>query len=157
MRQAAADLENQAAMDAFLSIEKWLTTFSGQLALRGDLVTPEECVRLLPADWQAEAGSAAWTDAARRLALLLVGAVEKEAPAPAVEALCRLLLVLDLISALARDQDRPEHERTLRTAAEVQAMVSWRHVILPTEYFRKLEGTPPLLAPAWGHRSVRGG
>ena len=62
--------------------------FRGQLALRGDLVTPEECVRLLPADWQAEAGSAAWTDATRQpLALLLVGAVEQEAPAPAVEAL----------------------------------------------------------------------
>ncbi len=146
MREAATALENQAATDDFTAIKKWLTTFSGQLALRGDLVTPEECVRLLPADWRDQAGSAAWADAAHRLALSLVGAMEKDMPAPAVEELCRLLLVCDLVSALARDQDRPAHERTLQTAAEVQAMVSWRHVILPAEYFRKLEDVPPLLA-----------
>ena len=54
----------------------------------------------------------------RAASLLLVGAVENETPAPAVEALYMLLLVVNLISALARNQNRPKHKQTLQTATE---------------------------------------
>jgi hypothetical protein len=126
-----------AAPAAAAGLIQWLTPLSQKLAASSDLLTPAACVALLPADWLAQVGSAAWGVTGQQLVNTLVTAFQA-GPAPVaadVEAACRLLLVYDLVATLAADQPQPAPQKSLQTASDVQAAVSWRHVILPAALF----------------------
>ena len=145
LQKAADDLANQPPSDDVTEILGWLNKFSSELALLSDLLSPRECIDLLPGNWREQVGSQAWTDLGHNLALTLINAMRQESPsAPAVELLCRQLLVFGLVATLASDEARPEDERTLKTATGVQAMVTWRHVILPSDFYPKPTDTPLL-------------
>jgi hypothetical protein len=148
LQKAVDDFAAEAGENSVASASPelpWLDDFSSQLALRSDLVSPKECIGLLPSDWLSQVGTQEWIALGHQLAYGLMAAMSKSQPAPAVELLCRQLLVYELVSVLASDAPRPASQHTLKTAAEVRAMVSWRHVILPLAYFPS-PGSTPLLA-----------
>ena len=142
--EAADALAAQVPGASVQAITRWLAAFSSELALRSDLVSPGDCKILLPAGWQEQVGSQEWIDVGHQLAYQLVAAMTKRQPAAAVERLCRQLLVFELVSVLASDAAKAASERTLKTAEDVRAMISWRHVILPPDVFPARSETPLL-------------
>jgi hypothetical protein len=145
--KASGDLTQRVPSVDVTAIRNWLDAFSSQLAVHGDLVEPKEAIKLLPGDWLSQVGSQEWADLGQNLAVTLLNAMESGNPpsADVIEPLCRELLVFDLITTLASDHGKSEKEHTLQTAADVQAMVSWRHVIMPSNLFPS-QGNTPLLA-----------
>lgn len=127
------------------SIATWLAVLSTALARAADLISPAGCVALLPEGWDSAVCSADWTAVGSQYAYELADAVIAQAPAPLAEYPARQLLVFELVATLASDEDKPAAERTLKTAADVRAMVGWRHVILPRDLFGESLG-PPMLA-----------
>jgi hypothetical protein len=145
LKQAAGAVAGQPPSAAVAQGLAWLDRFSCDLAMRSDLVLPDDCVKFLPANWLAQVGSQPWTDTGHYLALTLINAMQQASPAEAdVESLCRQLLVFDLVTTLASDSALREERKKLKTAADVQAMVSWRHVIMPVGLFPPASGTPLL-------------
>lgn len=145
LREAAAGLAGRQRDHDISSLLAWLDGFSAELALRSDRVVPDACAALLPDGWQEQVSGDDWTELGHQLALQLVQAAETSADqASQVEALCRRLRVLELVTILAADARQDEADRTLQTAADVQALVSWRHVILPADLLPP--GQVPLLA-----------
>jgi len=145
LKQAAGAVAGQPPTAAVAQVLAWLDRFSCDLAMLSDLVLPHDCVKFLPADWLAQVGSQPWTDTGHYLALTLINAMQQASPAEAdVESLCRQLLVFDLVTTLASDSALREERKKLKTAADVQTMVSWRHVIMPVGLFPPAGGTPLL-------------
>lgn len=134
---APAGRRPAAAPAAAAGLIQWLTPLSGELAAHSDLLSPAACIALLPADWVAQVGSAAWGVTGQQLVNSLVTAFQGGPPPVAadVEAASRLLLVYDLVATLAADQPKPAVEKSLQSASDVQAAVTWRHVILPPALF----------------------
>jgi hypothetical protein len=118
-----------------VTVPDWLSAFSSDLALRSDLVSPEDCVKLLPSDWQTQVEAQSWIDLGSQLNYDIASAVLNKAPAPQVEGLCRLILVHDLLSTLDSQAALPQGQRVVQSARDVQQAVAWRHVILPAAYF----------------------
>jgi hypothetical protein len=146
LREAAAGLADRQRDHDISSPLAWLDGFSAELALRGDRVAPDACVALLPNGWQEQVSGDDWTELGHQLALQLVQAAAAAAEnASQVEAVCRQLRVLELVTTLAVDARQDAADRVLRTAADVQALVTWRHVILPADLLPP-PGRLPLLA-----------
>jgi hypothetical protein len=145
LRKAAIEFAAQGSVITPQEIAGWLAGFSTALALRGDLVSPKDCLSLLPGDWLAEVRSQAWIQLGQQFALGLAAAMQKDPQEPGViESWCRSLLVRDLVAALAAEQAQHPNQDSPKTAADVRALVSWRHVILPLSYFPNVSGTPVL-------------
>ncbi|MCU7725243.1 hypothetical protein ODJ79_16055 [Actinoplanes sp. KI2] len=105
----AAARESETSNSGTARIETWIRAFSDALALRGDLVTPDECVSLLPKDWIDDVRSASWNALDSRLARQLVEEMDREQTrAEVAESLCRLLLIIDLVAVLAAGRRRPK-------------------------------------------------
>jgi hypothetical protein len=117
---------------------QWLDALSQSLAAAGDLLSPDAVVNLLPANWLGQLSSATWSNTGQQLIDDLVTAVQQRPPLFSnVEAASRRLLVYDLVNTLGSDQPKPLGQRSVKTAADVQAVVSWRHVILPPQLFTR--------------------
>lgn len=127
-----------AAAPAAAGVIQWLGPFSQQLSSRSDLLTPDGCIALLPADWLAQVGSAPWGVTGQQLVNNLTTAFQVGPPPVAsdVEAAARLLLVYDFVAKLAADQPRAAADKSFQSASDVQAALSWRHVILPPALFQ---------------------
>jgi hypothetical protein len=143
---AAARYQQDAAAPADADMAQWLGSFSVGLARNGDLISPDQCVALLPADWRDQVGSADWNQLGQQFASDLVNAMQQRPqPADTVEALCRSLLIFDLVEILAHDNGLPAGQRRLKTAVDVRDFASWRSVILPAPYF-PANSKAPLIA-----------
>jgi hypothetical protein len=125
------------------TVPDWLLAFASALALRSDLVTPADCVTLLPSGWQTQVEAQPWIDLRDQLNHDIAAGVSNNRPPQLVEELCRLLLVHDLLSTLDAQASLPVGQRTLQTALDVQGALA-RHVIVPAEYF--VQNTNAVLA-----------
>jgi hypothetical protein len=144
------------------AIAIWLVTVTDRLAQSADLADPATLISWLPGDWHEQAVSAAWGEIGTTLGNVLLGAFEaarknasivsagasvirivRQDDITAVEAWSRLLLLHDLITTLAAEYGKPDEERTIVTAEDVQAALNFRHVTLPVEFF---SGSKPVLA-----------
>lgn len=153
----------KGGVKTFLGTLSWVQTFSEQLALSADQVSPAAIPAMLPGDWVKQVGNAGSfvQDITDILAELFQAAWTTKADAKnynipviplsatqPIELAIRLLLVMDLLTTLTNDQTAAPASRQLQSGNDVKRALAFRSLVLPSNLFDK--PPTPVLARAPG-------